>query len=73
VAGRAGRFYRLTQTADWQHVIVLRTSLPGTGDDLVVVAYRNHTQSTPTVTRDELVRVAAGVRALPVGYPWIDR
>lgn len=50
-----------------------RPELAGTGDDLVVFAYRNLGLSRPTITRDQLVRVAAGVRALPVGYPWIGR
>ncbi len=72
VAGRPGLFYQLTQTGAFpQHIAVLRTALPGTHDDLAVLAYQNLAESPVTLTQNDLIRVAAGIRALPATYPWI--
>jgi hypothetical protein len=71
VAGRPGRYYQLTQHNGWTNLVVLRTTLPGSNDALVVFAYRDHTQTRPSITRDELVRVAAGIVALPASYDWL--
>jgi hypothetical protein len=74
VAGRPGHFYQLTQTGAFpRHIAVLRTTLPDTHDDLAVLAYQNLAESPVTLTRDDLIRVAAGIRALPATYPWIGR